>query len=322
MTELDHRIIAELESDPLISSQALADRLSVTRGQVITRLRFIDTQEIAHVIAQLDTSYGGYVTSWAYIKVRGRDVADVAKEIAAIREVLLVATLLGEDDIFVTLRAHGSRPQKEVVALLSAVEGVAELRYDITLSVLCSKASRMSFSQDPAGYSIEERVTNLKRDLDHLDLDDLDISIIAQLQHDGRARFREIARNAEVTEGAIRYRVKNLQARGLLSIITAVDPVALDLHIWSVLALEIDPGGLDRLMQRLRVHAWLVLAVLTTGAHGLRCTVLARDQNALGEIIAWIRSLPEVRQISPQNLLRVHKLDRRFASRASEEAPA
>src|SRR3954447_25526083 len=61
----------------------------------------------------------------------------------------------------------------------------------------------------------------------HLRLDDLDRSIITELQNDGRRSFREIARSIGVSEATVRTRVRRLDEAGALRIVAFADPLKL-----------------------------------------------------------------------------------------------
>ena len=58
-----------------------------------------------------------------------------------------------------------------------------------------------------------------------LKLDDLDRKILSELSRDGRVLYKEIAKKTEVSEGAIRNRIKRMKESGYLRIVGVVDPL-------------------------------------------------------------------------------------------------
>jgi len=52
----------------------------------------------------------------------------------------------------------------------------------------------------------------------------MDRNIISELNRDGRVLYKEIARKLEVSEGAIRYRMKRMKESGYLRILGVADP--------------------------------------------------------------------------------------------------
>jgi Lrp/AsnC family transcriptional regulator for asnA, asnC and gidA len=55
-------------------------------------------------------------------------------------------------------------------------------------------------------------------------LDEIDRKIVAFLQYDGRTPYTKIAKELDITEGAIRRRVKRLTDEGKLQIVGIVEP--------------------------------------------------------------------------------------------------
>jgi Lrp/AsnC family transcriptional regulator for asnA, asnC and gidA len=58
-------------------------------------------------------------------------------------------------------------------------------------------------------------------------MDDIDRSIISHLQFNGRAPYTKIAEELNLTEGAVRRRVKKLIDAGVMQIVAIVEPHAL-----------------------------------------------------------------------------------------------
>jgi Lrp/AsnC family transcriptional regulator for asnA, asnC and gidA len=73
-------------------------------------------------------------------------------------------------------------------------------------------------------------------------LDDIDFAIIRALQDDGRAAFTAIAKQLEISEGAVRNRVGQLIESKVLRIIGVADPMALGYDAYAMLGLKVAPG--------------------------------------------------------------------------------
>jgi Lrp/AsnC family transcriptional regulator for asnA, asnC and gidA len=244
-------------------------------------------------------------------------VADVAADLGRQPEAHMVVRLLGQDDLLVVFRVHQSRAPAEIVQRVSAVPGVAGLRYEQVLKVWHARTNRIAFRSVVAAPPIEDRRQALARDLEPLALDDLDLSIIAYLGDSARKSMRAIARDTGVTEGAIRYRVRNLQAKGILTITTAVDPTAFGLNTFAELDIEAEPNGLQSLAEEMSAQPWAVYLALLTGRKSLRCVTLTKDPVALGRAVEWVRGRAAVRAVSPLPMLEFYKLDRRWGNPVS-----
>ncbi|HVZ03917.1 Lrp/AsnC family transcriptional regulator [Hyphomicrobium sp.] len=73
-------------------------------------------------------------------------------------------------------------------------------------------------------------------------LDEIDLAIIRILQDDGRAPFTAIAKQLELSEGAVRNRVNNLVDSKVLRIIGVADPIALGYDAFAMVGLKLAAG--------------------------------------------------------------------------------
>ena len=73
-------------------------------------------------------------------------------------------------------------------------------------------------------------------------LDAIDFAIIQILQNDGRAAFTAIAKQLEISEGAVRNRVGQLIQSKVLRIIGVADPMALGYDAFAMVGLKLTPG--------------------------------------------------------------------------------
>lgn len=73
-------------------------------------------------------------------------------------------------------------------------------------------------------------------------LDTIDLAIIRILQADGRAAFTSIAKQLDISEGAVRNRVGHLISSRVLRIIGVADPMALGYDAYAMVGLKVTPG--------------------------------------------------------------------------------
>lgn len=73
-----------------------------------------------------------------------------------------------------------------------------------------------------------------------LKLDELDRNIISELSKDGRVLYKEIAKKLEVSEGAVRYRMKRMKESGYLRIVGVVDPLFFKNSINALIGINLD----------------------------------------------------------------------------------
>lgn len=139
-------------------------------------------------------------------------------------------------------------------------------------------------------------------------IDEVDQEIIRELQADGRASLREIARKLGVVEGTIRARLKRLQDEGVLRIIAFADPAKLGHGAMSLAFLEVSPQRHDAVIEELL--GWSEISYLseTLSETGICAQLVCRDQEELWAIRQKIALLEGVSRIQMLPEVRVHKI--------------
>lgn len=135
---LDLGIIELLRKNPRATNQDIADKLSVTAATVSSRLRRLDEARAMRVVAVTDFAAHGYNALTAVgIKVEGRNVHDVARELAGLPEVLSVNIMNGSHDIELLV---GFREFAEINLFLldhvAKIDGVSALSPGIAADIV------------------------------------------------------------------------------------------------------------------------------------------------------------------------------------------
>lgn len=74
------------------------------------------------------------------------------------------------------------------------------------------------------------------------EIDATDLAIIKILQEDGRASFTSIAKQLDISEGAVRNRVNQLTEAKVLKVIGVANPIALGYDAFALIGLKLAPG--------------------------------------------------------------------------------
>jgi Lrp/AsnC family transcriptional regulator for asnA, asnC and gidA len=115
------------------------------------------------------------------------------------------------------------------------------------------------------------------------ELDDLSYRIIAELQRDGRASFREIGKRLRVSPGTVRARYSQLRKEGILEIIAVPNPWRMGMGFHATVGLRLKPGSLEgavAVLTRQREVGWVGL--LLTG-YDIMFEVAMRDTHEFGD---------------------------------------
>jgi Lrp/AsnC family transcriptional regulator for asnA, asnC and gidA len=127
-------------------------------------------------------------------------------------------------------------------------------------------------------------------------MDDLDRKIIEFLQEDGRASNARIARQVGVSEGTVRRRLRRLVQDGIIRVLAAPDLEKVGYHTKALIALQVDPGHLDDVADRLVAFPETHYVAITTGPFDVLAWVAFPSSQELGTFVRQrLGAIPHVR---------------------------
>lgn len=161
------------------------------------------------------------------------------------------------------------------------------------------------------GRSSREKGANRPRELEP---DTLDRQIISLLQADGRCSNREIARQLDVPEATIRYRVRRLTDSGLLRITALVAPEHLGYQLTVVIGVQVEARRVNEVAERLSSLNEVMWLVITSGDKDIIFTAAFQNQDQLFEFLTGeLAAVPGIVRSETAMGLRVVKRDYQWA---------
>ena len=140
-----------------------------------------------------------------------------------------------------------------------------------------------------------------------ISLDQLDRTIINELQEDGRRPYTEIGKRLGVSEATVRKRVARLQHRGALQIVAAVDPLALG-YIRAEVSIRVRGPSARTVADRLEKIPEVSYMELTLGEYDLSISLTCRDTKHLTSVLNdEVRAVPGVESVYATLVLEVLK---------------
>ncbi|HEY4281253.1 MAG TPA: Lrp/AsnC family transcriptional regulator [Conexibacter sp.] len=124
-------------------------------------------------------------------------------------------------------------------------------------------------------------------------LDDLDRALVAALQVDGRASFREIARKLAVAEGTIRNRYDRLTEAGVLDVVGVTNPLALGFDAMAMVGLTTH-GRSQSVAETLSELPEVSYVVIVAGQFDVLAEVVCRDHAHLLDVTEQLGMLDGV----------------------------
>lgn len=116
-------------------------------------------------------------------------------------------------------------------------------------------------------------------------MDELNRSIVALLQRDGRMPYTEIAKALNVTEGTVRYRVAKLRDDKTIQIIGALDPHRMGYNAPAVIGVTVQPPQLEEAAMAIASMPEVSYLVMVAGEYDLIVEVFCCDREHLAAFL-------------------------------------
>ncbi|MCP3735889.1 Lrp/AsnC family transcriptional regulator [Sphingomonas sp. RP10(2022)] len=138
LDDLDTKLIELLRVNGRATNQELADRLSVTAATVSTRLRRMEDAHVMRVVAVTDFSAHNYNVLIALgVKVQGRDVRQVGRDLAKLPEVLSVNIMNGPHELELLVGLHDfGEINTLLLEHIAAIHGVTHISPGIAADIV------------------------------------------------------------------------------------------------------------------------------------------------------------------------------------------
>ena len=122
-------------------------------------------------------------------------------------------------------------------------------------------------------------------------LDEIDIKILRILQKDGRASFADIARQLNIPQSTVRFKINRLIQLGVIKKIVAIlNPYKLGYKITLIMLLRIDPKKIREIFNFIANidEAHHILQI--TGKYDIAAIFHAKDMDHANEIMNKVKS--------------------------------
>lgn len=140
-------------------------------------------------------------------------------------------------------------------------------------------------------------------------MDELDRSIVAFLQKDGRMPYTEIAEALEVTEGTVRNRVAKLRENKTIQIIGALDPHQMGYNAPAIIGVSIQPPQLEEAAGEIAAMPEVSYLVMVAGEYDLMVEVFCRDRQHLAAFLKdKLLQVPGVQRAQTSFILHTYKV--------------
>ncbi|MCW8802586.1 MAG: Lrp/AsnC family transcriptional regulator [Candidatus Bathyarchaeota archaeon] len=144
-------------------------------------------------------------------------------------------------------------------------------------------------------------------------LDEKDKQILNLLQENARLSFTEIAKELEISEATVRYRVKKLVDAGVISKFTVLlDPRKIGYPTTGILMVKIAPEHFEEAAEKISNMSETRHVLQSTGDYDVVTVVKARSLEHLNEVRKKMELIPGVKELSLSASMRLIKIDPAF----------
>lgn len=314
---IEDALVGALLQDPQSTNRALGAQVGLGEIEVARRLRRLDETNAMRLTAILDIHRGGF-SMLAHVVMefeRGQGVS-LMREISAQStawNVSSINSLRGRPEIEATFRIVDRADLTHLMrARLASLTGVKRVTIETTVQILRYRPGVAQLGLQNREGSIGNSIRDLERAPLPAHIDDLDRRIIASLQSDGRSSSRNLARRWIVSEGTIRYRLKKLEACGLMKLIPVRDMRSIGLRAILRIRMTVRPSRLASVTKGILGNAAVSYAALTTGGYNLHVVLICADDAASDSAVSWIRSIAGVDDIRTTYIANIPMFDHRW----------
>jgi Lrp/AsnC family transcriptional regulator for asnA, asnC and gidA len=275
----DHAIFVELQRDGRVPFTTLADRLGISEAQVRRRVRALTELDMFAVTAVADPRLLGLdCLAWIGFVVHPAAVRALAEQLVNMSSVAYVVVSSGRFNVMADLACTSNAELDRILLELRRLPGVQRTETFIYLAL--ARQQFQWLSSDEASRLLDNGaagVTGGPRELDPLD-----ISIIRELEHDGRASFRDVGRRLGVSERVVSTRFAVLVDQNVLKVMAVGNPRNLGFDALAWLGITLSTGSdRDQIVSALGRIPAIHYIVVPSGRYDLMAEVVCRDRDEL-----------------------------------------
>jgi Lrp/AsnC family transcriptional regulator for asnA, asnC and gidA len=144
-------------------------------------------------------------------------------------------------------------------------------------------------------------------------LDEIDRSIVSQLQYDGRLPFTKIAEELGITEGAVRRRVKQMIDDGKLQIVGVVEPQELGWTEASMVGITVQSDMIEEVADAVAKLPEVTYLFQAAGEFDLFAEVYCQNkEHYVSFLNQKLQKVAGVERVRSFLILKMHKLSYRW----------
>jgi Lrp/AsnC family transcriptional regulator for asnA, asnC and gidA len=262
---------------------AVADRVGMSEAHVRRRYEWLTESNAFAVTAVADPSVLGLkCLAWIGIVVRPGSTEDIARALVDLRGVDYVVISSGRYTVMAEIACADAAALDRILLDLRAIDGILRTETFVYLKLV---RQQFQWLLPATGESQQDVGTSSAEDHPRV-LDDLDVAIIRELEHDGRASFRDIGRELEISERTVSNRFSQLNAERVLKVIAVGNPLNLGFNSMAWLGISLDSDAdYDAVTRALAMIPAIDYVVVPAGRFDVMAELVCRDPATMLRIL-------------------------------------
>ncbi len=250
----------------------VAEKLGVSEAHVRKRVSKLTGSEVFSITAIADPKVMG-IDSMALIglNIHASKSAMVAEKLVDMPGVDYVVQTAGGFNVLAEAACRSSADLYRLLHEIRAMPGVQRTETFVYLNLL---RQQFQWSLDGARVGVHGESP--------IDIDDVDIALIEELQQDGRAPFRRIAKNLDISERSVSSRYARLAGQNALQVIAVGNPATLGFEAMAWLGIQVhESADLEATAAELSSASGIDYVVIPAGRYDLMAELVCHDQTEL-----------------------------------------
>ena len=268
LDQIDLMLISELQIDGRQTITDLASKFGTGRATVRKKLDRLIDEHIIEVTA-IAGHYGfKYPRTVAMVGINARlnDVRAVAQALASHGNVQMVSICAGRYDIIVWVAFRDrSSFSAFLIDELGKYPGVTS-----TESILNLQFHKVSFAYGRVGHNLcEQGIQARERAYVRPVLDQRDLTIIKELQANGRQSISNLAHKLGITRPTVQKKLQRLLDMQIIAVVAFASPNVFGYEVRAVLGLSVHANHVESVAERVSSYTNVSAVIICTGRYDI-----------------------------------------------------
>lgn len=272
----DMNLIAEIETNPMLTYIELASKLGLSRTTVHSRMKNLYDKRVIRTAIIADPMTLGYSTCVLIgISTKPGQLMHVADRLAVLESIEYLMLCMGRFDIL-ALALFRKRADflNFLVSTIGTLPGVVDTETMLTL-----KHTKIM------GQLLSDAGVNSMRRTVATNLDSLDFILIKELEVNTRLKSRQLSRKLGISQSTVTRRIRKLQDDRVIRIVTLTDPFAIGYQGVASIGIRCDADKVNEVAHVIGLYSKVQIVAILTGRFDIIAWVVFRELHDLSDFI-------------------------------------